>query len=940
MAADQYELLGSVTPGVALRPLSPRSKRPRVSFATVTQRTFASDCEDPTNLSSPQERQLSPPLEPSIISDRSGADQQDGAYNEEDSTSELRFPGMAASPPLATGEPQRGPTSPESSFEASVDGQTTGDVTANVIGLQNLLLQDQSDAANAWASSGRETSNSLHSTAPRVLNSKLADFQTGCETTQTKACDGNGLQTASAASGDDRWTAHVHGTECTSPVPTMEASPEHDLYAQFKRTATMLDTPATAAESLSEAEVEDEENETQQGRDACPREHTEHTIDIAHLIATSHRDETADEGMDPNDSLVLEARPLFCVVEGMDFEGLNREFDSKRAHDTPEAPDTPCKESRCGVGGGMEAPGDLQQASRAAGLLAQQQHDSAASTALEQGVALESDLQHSFISNESTLLPAASSLLSIPNSNLEFGSSLHHRHMSWDDFLSQCEIDFGSRAHARCGRGADTTAKPKHKDYFHLVTTETLPMTSERQCQLQTLVRCWNHAGKNPPSLVELLHSTEVGRRAEFLERMHRWEHACKIQAKLQWSQAQNRWLRETLSAQRSATADLQHRSNLRRENTKQLEQLCKYMHSRLQLLQHKPDVQHRRVWASSQEIDKQTLEHKAFMCRQASRAQEASDLAREKLKQLEGLVEQARKALGAAQQKTNSLKRSYLIERALRVALQRQQCARTCYAHHRTSTGVCFSLRGGATASIEPLVSSKPGISEDQVCMRLCPPPRESDLSLKYVSSSLVREQELARTLLMHTWHGILAVLPKASVPHPGKAALLEAVLPRAEIPCLISQLDASVLSISEQVELLSSLHREFSGVTRIEPWLHNAGTLVLVVTLVSVRSHTVSVKGISPLHHGHGTNQRDVSKLTLQFTWHLAGFPVRDHIDWSSTRVRQVFGREGDALAVERALQRVRGQGSIRGRGGCVKQALAAALGALGQDHTVSGN
>merc|ERR1719223_2295223 len=92
---------------------------------------------------------------------------------------------------------------------------------------------------------------------------------------------------------------------------------------------------------------------------------------------------------------------------------------------------------------------------------------------------------------------------------------------------------------------------------------------------------------------------------------------------------------------------------------------------------------------------------------------------------------------------------------------------------------------------------------------MRLCPPPRESDLSLKYVSSSLVREQELARTLLMHTWHGILAVLPKASVPHPGKAALLEAVLPRAEIPCLISQLDASVLSISEPsraIELTSS--------------------------------------------------------------------------------------------------------------------------------------
>jgi len=76
------------------RPASPpKPKKPRVSFASVSTRTFASGCEDPKKLSSPQERQLSPLLDASILSDDGPA----GAaivYNEDDDTGHVRFPGI------------------------------------------------------------------------------------------------------------------------------------------------------------------------------------------------------------------------------------------------------------------------------------------------------------------------------------------------------------------------------------------------------------------------------------------------------------------------------------------------------------------------------------------------------------------------------------------------------------------------------------------------------------------------------------------------------------------------------------------------------------------------------------------------------------------------------------------------------------------------------
>jgi len=294
--------------------------------------------------------------------------------------------------------------------------------------------------------------------------------------------------------------------------------------------------------------------------------------------------------------------------------------------------------------------------------------------------------------------------------------------------------------------------------------------------------------------------------------------------------------------------------------------------------------------------------------------------------------VEQARRSLVAARHRTSGLKRSYLLERDQRVALQRQQYARTCFAHHRTPKGVDLILRGGATLSVEPIDTSTTGISEDLVCMRLRLPPRGSAPSLKLISSSLDHEEELAQTLLIDTWRSILAVLPKASVTHPQKAAALEAVLARAEVPRLVSQLDSSALRIHEQVQILGKLHQDCQGVLRIESRLHGAGRLRLVVTLLSVRSHMVDIKGITPLRRGEGANQVGASKLTLAFTWHLVGFPESDSIDWSSIEVRQVFGRERDVRAVEWALQHIRGSGG--GRGGSVRQALTAAVEALKHD------
>mmetsp|Transcript_62032 Transcript_62032/g.134559 ORF Transcript_62032/g.134559 Transcript_62032/m.134559 type:complete len:1185 (-) Transcript_62032:155-3709(-) len=73
---------------------SPRTKKPRVSFATVSISTFASGCEDPKKLSSPQERMLSPLVDTSVSSDEK-ENWAAGATYDEDSTFEV-FPNLAA----------------------------------------------------------------------------------------------------------------------------------------------------------------------------------------------------------------------------------------------------------------------------------------------------------------------------------------------------------------------------------------------------------------------------------------------------------------------------------------------------------------------------------------------------------------------------------------------------------------------------------------------------------------------------------------------------------------------------------------------------------------------------------------------------------------------------------------------------------------------------
>jgi len=1032
MAADRSELPGSGTPqefrvGSNSRPFSPRSKRPRVSFATVTQRTFASGCEDPTNLSSPQERLLSPLLEPSIISDKSGIDQHDGAYNEEDSTAELRFPNIddlckmtpehsrgrrnsltgelgqmqkqmaralgpspspgnhehaevvygnprhdelkpeaeatattvtTASLPFATSELQQGPTSPDSS-EASGEGQSTGEVTANVVSLTKLLLLDESDAANAEASSVGEHSRKLPNTLPNVPTRNLADCQTGWETAQTESSDD--LQTAAEASGDS-----CQGTPCASRVPPIEASPYQDLYAEFKRTAPMLETPVAATGSLSEEAEAEEEKKTVECKHGWHREAAENTVDMAALLA-----KIGPAGPSPGEgSMVLEGRKSFielasgkddgCLspggihefnsdesfaTEGIDFERLNREFNVRAAEYSPR------EESDCGIAG-LEVCGNARQTSPGTpdvtavpglNLLANlgvsdmpalQHCDSAASAAVEQSIGVESVLQNSFVSNDSTPLPAASSLQPIL-SNLEFGNSKSDRQISWADFLSQCDIGFGSAPHASRRGVTGAAAKPKRNEYDQLAATESRSMDSEAQSQLQDLMRCWNHAGNHPPCLVELLHAAELHSRADFLERLRCCQHACKDRAWLQWSEAKNKWFREHTNVHRSATVELQSILGSKCESRKHLEQFLKQLRSRQQHQQQTAAVQHNGFWASSRDMGNDIHEHYEFMGQPVSRAQEAYDLDREKIEQLEGRVEQVRRALMAARQNNSSRKRRFLLQRTQRVALQRQQYVRTCFTHQKTPKGVDFFLRGGAMASVEPWGNSKARISEDLVCTRLRLPPERkerkegSTQSRRRLSSCLDHEQELVQSLLMYTWQSVFAMLPKASLTHPEKAAVLEAVLPRAEMPRLLSQLNASVLRIFEQVEVLSKLRQEHQEVSRIEPRLHDAGRLGLIVTLISVRSHKVDIKGISSLHHGSRRNQVDASKLTLKFNWHLAGFPESDSIDWSSICVHQVFGREGDVPAVERALQQVSGIGGNRGRS--VEQALIAAVKAL---------
>ncbi|CAE8689303.1 unnamed protein product, partial [Polarella glacialis] len=159
---------------------SPKPKRPRVSFATVSLRTFATG-ED-GSLSSPQERQLSPMMDTSMSSEDKGTLRPLQIYNEQDTTEDLHFPGIrdlcAPTPDhlkaqrvsmsgelgdmqrqiksaLAPSPPAKHamqPLTPIRHAEIENDGLNTGsdasgdmneEVTANVESLAKLVMQDE-----------------------------------------------------------------------------------------------------------------------------------------------------------------------------------------------------------------------------------------------------------------------------------------------------------------------------------------------------------------------------------------------------------------------------------------------------------------------------------------------------------------------------------------------------------------------------------------------------------------------------------------------------------------------------------------------------------------------------------------------------------------------------------------------------------------------------
>lgn len=151
-------------------------------------RTFETGCEDPTKLSSPQDRVLSPLADASMASDEVLGAAAGGARPEiEEFSAEIRFPGSwtAAAPEALRASPQGGSAeaaaaglaAPEGaasgsagatmmtpvrhghvaatvpdSVRSDASGEVTGEVTGNVASLASLLKEDEEYAARFQAS--------------------------------------------------------------------------------------------------------------------------------------------------------------------------------------------------------------------------------------------------------------------------------------------------------------------------------------------------------------------------------------------------------------------------------------------------------------------------------------------------------------------------------------------------------------------------------------------------------------------------------------------------------------------------------------------------------------------------------------------------------------------------------------------------------------------
>eukprot|EP00931_Biecheleriopsis_adriatica_P021684 TRINITY_DN14115_c0_g1_i1.p1 TRINITY_DN14115_c0_g1~~TRINITY_DN14115_c0_g1_i1.p1 ORF type:complete len:1008 (-),score=233.50 TRINITY_DN14115_c0_g1_i1:95-3070(-) len=943
---------------------SPRPKRPRVSFATVSMRTFNSGCEDPQKLSSPQERVLSPLADASMCSE--GASGPAKVYNEEDTTQELNFPGIrdlcAATPDHLKGqrnsmsselgdmqrqvmkqsrlsaEAARGAAGgtaagsaaagvPASQEQASDDESDTGEVTANVESLSRLVLEDEQDPRSKMpplkgppsqtVRPGRSTPVRTPTTEPETSPLPESwDLYKQFKGSQEALGSSQGSEKASKATAKAAAPA-ASSFATRSPPPSKRRGQSPDTVDMEAVVKAIKQGPATRSGSFDE-----NESEVPEGRksfvSAAPQDSVSDIPTPSRgkrqgpYIRATGRVPSASPPPPPtstapvgqaasNRSPPRGGRPGKAPQAFTDFaSGVQRDT-NPRVAEAPRSP--PLATQRVGALGRKS--------------LEQERHSTRTSSA---GAEADSLL---YSPTGESALPGSSALHPITHAGMD---GQPDEHVVWEEFLGQCGISFAP-IESQPAAGLDAEMPPaaaaptegskrsqsavlaleqKRAVCLQQAVKELARANESAQRNYTSAVQRWNDAPKMPSGVSELLNLLNTSGDHDAAEAMRSrvkgWQVHCKNEAWLKWYSAKHEWLRKDLEVSRQHTAALKMEVQSIKEASSKVQEISKKAKAMIKHHHHRSDLNGtaERLREAGEDALHQASEEQQLMGRKAPEAREALEAEERSIAELEKRVEEARQAAQQSQLELHKAKRGLLKKQAERVQLQQMRFARTCMITKATAARVELSLRGGATATV-----ARTSLGSGPVRITFQVPSKTSDpLSA------------LAQDLFTATWLAIVAALPEdVARPALEPGAPMEVTVPSGEVPAVVRRMDCGALHVEDQLQSLQKLKSSCSEVTDISARLSmDCGSPMLAVSiaLVHSRSHAVSAgpAGVVPLLAtavGAWATQVDATKCIIEFSSALAYFP--DSVDWRSATVRQAFGRGQAAEAVRYALHEAQG-------------------------------
>jgi len=947
-----HSLLAGMTDAEPTWPLA-RSKKPRVSFHSVTSATFVKDGDDPFRLSSPHERQLSP-LSPAVPA----------LSNKEEDTSESHYPhdstpestgrrdsmvgelemwqqlattqsAMATGSSLNTPERRGGLASP-----CGTPGEKTGEVTVEVPDLGGLIVDDE------MASSSREVSGEVQSLLGLVDQD---EFHDASEEVTGEARDVSGLVAEDemglgVQDEVDPCTRNSLVPATTTRLPTLSPAPaEWNLFQKYKQDRSDNETDDDAksvASSVVAADRSDMPHEESSAvskdaeiSSACAEQ--EELARVSH--ASSHKEDT------------------------FDFAAVNHEFDSRAgicSHSSPPRAQTIVQGTRKPylVGGshGQRAPGlgliaaiggRSPLAERRAGAGATVRSPASGKRSPASGNRgwkplrspkqnLGNPAQGPNASPEQGLSEAEQALSSQhPIQQLTGGhSSLFgtRTRMGWEEFVrhgktqlpqyddqaSATRMDLSllgaAPAAFSCRRSQalyEELRESRAQCLEHFIN-EVAEDTEIKQNEYSVAKQMWDRSLDVAPAaneLMQLLPHTGSLDYDGFTTNMDEWSQHCKDQALQKWYVAKRRWLESDKQVTQQHTQDLRDEVQRLQETTRKCRELSGEVRNSSKHMDHMTDlheIKHAYQEAQFEEL-RRTQEEPELIRRKLPSEWSALEEDQQKNTDLEQRIQELKQRVRCEEVKTKEARMAALQQQVRKGVLEKEFYAHTCIMQNATPYAVCLQLRGNIKLWVEKANGESPLFV--RVSVQLPDAAKQVDPSMKIYPA-------FSRGLVACAWCRTLALVHGGSIEKQFGEVFseakesLEAAVPCADLHRFLRHFDVEVLRITDKLRAMRNLRKAvpevewFSAQFQSGPSGEEPSAELTVLLSVS-RSHSVQADGVArALTTEAWAGKFDATQCIVKFNANLVAQP---HLIWSQPTVESVLGRLDENI-VKEAMER----------------------------------